>query len=40
MKKLALAVAAVVIALIPVSADAAPTHHDQPPVSSRAIDWD
>lgn len=40
MKKLALAFVAFVIALVPVSADAAPKHHDHKPAISRVIDWD
>lgn len=39
MKKLALAVIAAAIVLLPVSADAAPKHSHHP-VVSRVIDWD
>lgn len=40
MKKIALAVVAVVaLLLVPVSADGAPSHHGKP-VVSRVIDWD
>lgn len=39
MKKIALAVVAAVVVLLPVSADAAPKHSHHP-VISRAIDWD
>lgn len=41
MKKIALALAAVVVLLLPVSADGAPLpdHHGKP-VVQRVIDWD
>lgn len=40
MKKFALAVVTLVVALVPVSADAAPKHHDHKPSVQRVIDWD
>lgn len=40
MKKLALAVVATVVVLLPVSADAAPKHGQHHPVAQRSIDWD
>lgn len=40
MKKLILALVAIVITLVPVSADAAPKDHSHKPIISRAIDWD
>lgn len=40
MRKLIIAVAAFVAVLAPSIADAAPKHHHDKPVISRAIDWD